>query len=170
MLKNEIEWKVYMKCPPVYVGPTSCHDPVVRKGIFKGVGHRIRMNSSKNEFFDEAVDECSKSFAIAGYSYQHARTELRKFRDQDPVEMIKNGPREKDKNMGSGSKVFYVDNFDPRMPHPRQLISKNYHHIENHPTLSKIFPRSNLVASCRRLPNTKESLPFMGALSTFNHL
>ena len=45
MLKNEIEWEVYMKCPPVYVGPTSCHDPVVTEGIFKGVGHRIRMNT-----------------------------------------------------------------------------------------------------------------------------
>ena len=72
--------------------------------------------------------------------------------------MIKNGTKDKKKNQGCGSKVFYVDNFDPRMPHPRQLISKNYHHIENHPTLSRIFPRGNLVASCRKLPNLGQIL------------
>ena len=31
MLKDKIEWKVYMISPPVYVGPTSCHDPLVKK-------------------------------------------------------------------------------------------------------------------------------------------
>ena len=157
MLKENIEWKVFMKCPPVYVGPTSCHDPSVRKGIFKGVGHRLRLNSSSSEYFDEAVEVCSKSFAIAGYNYQHSRSELRKFRNQDPVEMIKAGPKEKD-GKRAGPKVFYVDNYDPRMPHPRQLISKNYHHIENHAILKKLFPRESLVASCRRLPNLGEIL------------
>ena len=54
--------------------------------------------------------------------------------------------------------MFYVDDYDPRMPHPRQLISRNYHHIENDPILSQLFPRENLVASCRRLPNLGEIL------------
>ena len=157
MLKEKIEWKCYMKSPPVYVGPTSCHDPVVKKAVFKGVGHRLRMNSSRTEFFDEAVDTCSKSFAIAGYSYQHARSELRKFRNTDPVEMIKAGPKEKNANE-SGVKIFYVDSFDPRMPHPRKIISRNYHHIEKHPVVSKLFPRGNLIASCKRLPNLGEIL------------
>ena len=115
MLRDKIEWKCYMKSPPVYVGPTSCHDPVVKKAVFKGVGHRLRMNSSKDEYFDEAVDTCSKSFAVAGYKYQHARSELRKFRDNDPVEMIK----AKTSETKSGVKIFYVDKYDPRMPHPR---------------------------------------------------
>ena len=68
------------------------------------------------------------------------------------------GPREKDQKKGSGAKVIYVDNFKPRMPHPRQLISRNYHHIENHQTLSKRFQRSNFIASCRTLPNLGEIL------------
>ena len=84
MLRDKIEWKCFMKTPPVYVGPTSCHDPVVKKAVFKGVGHRLRLNSSKDELFDEAVDTCSKSFAIVGYNFQHARTELRKFRNENP--------------------------------------------------------------------------------------
>ena len=71
--------------------------------------------------------------------------------------MIKAGPKEKD-GKRAGPKVFYVDNYDPRMPHPRQLISKNYHHIENHAILKKLFPRESLVASCRRLPNLGEIL------------
>ena len=145
-----------MKTPPVYVGPTSCHDPIVKKAVFKGVGHWLRMNSSKTEFFDQAVETCSKSFAIAGYSYQHARSELRKYRNVDPVEMIKAGPKLKD--ITNGVKIFYVDQYDPRMPHPRQIISKNYHHIQNHPIVSKLFPRENIVASCRRLPNLGQIL------------
>jgi hypothetical protein len=156
-VERKIEWKVFMKTPPVYVGPTSCHDPVVKKSVFKGVGHRLRLNSSKTEYFDAAVDECSKSFSIAGYDYQHARSELRKFRDKDPVQMIKEGPKEKDVEK-SGLRVFYVDKYDPRMPHPRKIISRNYHHIANHPVVSKLFPRKNLVASCKRLPNLGEIL------------
>ena len=107
MLKNQIEWKCFMKTPPVYVGPSSCHDPVVKKAVFRGVGHRLRINSSKTEYFDEAVDTCSKSFAVAGYSYEHAKSELNKFRDENPVEMIKNGPKEKDSENVTGLKIFY---------------------------------------------------------------
>ena len=51
-----------------------------------------------------------------------------------------------------------MDKFDPRMPHPRKIISRNYHHIEKHPIVSKIFPRGNLIASCKRLPNLGEIL------------
>ena len=158
ILRDKIEWKCYMKYPPVYVGPTSCHDPVVKKAVFKGVGHRLRMNSSKDEYFDEAVDKCSKSFAIAGYDYQHARSELRKFRNDNPVDMIKAGPKKKNNQTKSGVKIFYVDKYDPRMPHPRKLISRNYHHIASHPIVSKLFPRENIIASCKRLPNLGEML------------
>ena len=126
--------------PPVYVGPASCHDPSIRKGIFNGVGHRLRINSSRTEYFDEAVDVCIKSFALAGYNFQHARTEFRKFRDQDSLELIKKGPKDKQTN-GKAARVFFVDYFDPKMPHPRKFISRNYHHIDHNQTLSKLFPR-----------------------------
>ena len=68
------------------------------------------------------MEVCSKSFAIAGYIFQFSRSELRKFRNKDPFQMIKEGPKEKKDKNQSGSKVFYVDNYDPRMPHPRQHI------------------------------------------------
>ena len=71
--------------------------------------------------------------------------------------MIREGPKEKD-GTKSGVKVFYVDKFDPRMPHPRKILSRNYHHIANNPVLSNLFPRENLVASCKRLPNLGEIL------------
>ena len=58
MLENgRIEWKNYKKTPPVYVGPDSCHDPVVRGAIVKGVCHRLRVNSSKKEYYEESVEE-----------------------------------------------------------------------------------------------------------------
>ena len=44
-------------------------------------------------------------------------------------------------NNTSGGKVFYVGHHDPRVPHPRKLISKNYHLLANHPVASKLFPR-----------------------------
>ena len=47
---GKIEWKNYVKTPPKYVGPDSCHDPAVRSSIVKGVGQRLRINSSKTEF------------------------------------------------------------------------------------------------------------------------
>ena len=44
------------------------------------------------------------------------------------------------------------------MPHPRQLITRNYHHLASHPHLSNLFPRENLVGGTRRQPNLSEIL------------
>ena len=57
-----------------------------------------------------------------------------------------------------GVKAFYILKYDPRMPDPRQLISRNYHHISNHPVLANLFPRENLVGGTRRLHNLSEIL------------
>ena len=83
------KWEDYKKAPPVYVGPDSCHDPVVRGAIVKGVGHRLRVNSSKGEYFEESVKETAKAFKISGYSYQETKKELMKFKHEDPLELIK---------------------------------------------------------------------------------
>lgn len=40
----------------------------------------------------------------------------------DPVELIKAGSKEKNDENKTGVKIFYVDRFDPRMPHPRKII------------------------------------------------
>ena len=67
MIENgKIEWKNYKKTPPVYVGPDSCHNPVVKSAIVKGVGLRLRINSSKDEYFDDSVEDASKVFKISG--------------------------------------------------------------------------------------------------------
>ena len=57
MLKDgKIQTKIFTKSEPVYVGPTSSHDPKVFKSIFKGVGLRLRLNCSNDEDFDTAVE------------------------------------------------------------------------------------------------------------------
>ena len=90
MIENgRIEWKNYQKVPPVYVGPDSCHDPCVMKSIVKGVGHRLRINSSKDEYFEESVEETAKAFKISGYNYQNTKKELMELKCDDPAEMIK---------------------------------------------------------------------------------
>ena len=69
-----------MKTPPVYVGPDSCHDPAVRGSIVKGVGQRLRINSSKTEYFENSVEEAAKALNISGFNYQNAKKELLKFK------------------------------------------------------------------------------------------
>ena len=158
MIENgRIEWKNYRKSPPVYVGPDSCHDPIVKSAIVKGVGLRLRINSSRNDYFDESVEEASKAFKISGYNYQKTKQELKKFRHLDPVELIKKEKEDKRKPE-KGVKAYYVSKYDPRMPHPRKLISRNYHHIENHPVLSNLFPRENLIGGTKRGKNLSELL------------
>ena len=158
MIENgKIEWKNYVKAPPVYVGPDSCHDPMVKSAIVKGVGLRLRVNSSKDEYFEESVEEAAKAFKVAGYSYQKTKQELLQFKELDPVELIKKEKVVK-KSPDKGVKAYLITNYEPRMLHPRQLISRNYHHISSNPRLADLFPRENLVGGTRRLKNLQELL------------
>ena len=85
MIENgRIEWRNFKKTPAVYVGPDSCHDPAVRAGIVKGVGHRLRINSSKTEYFKESVEDTARAFKISGYNYQNTKKELLKFEKENP--------------------------------------------------------------------------------------
>ena len=158
MIENgRIEWRNYKKTPPVYVGPESCHDPAVKGAIVRGVGHRLRIKSSKTEYFKDSVEDTSRAFKVSGYNYQKTKKELLLFEGEDPIALIK-----KDKTVRNkpekGVKSFYIAKFDPRLPHPRQLISRNYHHLANHPVVSNLFPRENLVGGTKRLPNLSELL------------
>lgn len=56
----------------------------------------------------------------------------------------------------SSPKAFWVSTYDPRVLHPRKIISRNYHILENDPIAAQIFPRKNLVASSKRLKNLTE--------------
>ena len=76
---GKIEWKNFKKAPPIYVGPDSCHDPAVKSAIVKGVGLRLRINSSKDEYFDDSVEDAARAFKISGYPYQRTKQELLKF-------------------------------------------------------------------------------------------
>ena len=75
-----------------------------------------------------------------------------KFKDEDPIELIKKQKVVRGKP-DKGVKAFFITKYDPRVPHPRQLISKNYRHLSNDPKLSKLFPRENLIGGTRRQPN-----------------
>ena len=113
---------------------------ILVRNIHKGVGQRIRMNSSKDEYFEESVEEISKAFAISGYNYQHSKKELNKFKNKDPVTLIKS--EKKKQKTTPGCRVFYVSPYDPRLQHPRKSLTSHYH----------------LIASSHRLPNLAEIL------------
>ena len=79
--EGRIETRIFTKSEPIYVGPSSCHDPKVFKSVFKGVGLRIRLNCSREDDFDVAVEKYSKAFAISGYNYQASKSELMKSKE-----------------------------------------------------------------------------------------
>jgi hypothetical protein len=123
----------------------------------KGVGHRLRINSSKTENFDESGEETARAFKISRYNYQETQKGLLEFRDDYRIELIKKSKTIRNRPE-KGVRAFYVSKYDPRMPHPRQLISRNYHHLENHPTLAHLFPSKNLIGGTRRQKDMSELL------------
>ena len=160
-IKNgKIESKIFSKSELNYLPPNSCHDRSVFKGLYKTVGLRLRLNNSEDSDFDEAVERYSKAFAISGHNYQKAKRALMELKKINRIEYLKNEPnlntyRKKAKNE---KKLFWIAEFDPRMPHQRWIISKNYHLLAADPHFAKLFPRKNFVAGCRRLPNLMELL------------
>ena len=78
--EGKIETRIFAKSDPIYINPESCHDPVVFKSIYKGVGLRLRLNCSKDEDFDKAVEKYAKSFAVSGHNHRKAKFELNKAR------------------------------------------------------------------------------------------
>ncbi len=159
MIKNgKIEWKTYSKTPPVYLHKHSCHDPKVFNGIYKGVALRVRETNSTDEAFDATVEQFSRAFANSGHSYHKAKKELNRFRDMDPVELIKKdrNRKQEERHRRRGCVAYWNAPYDPRMPPPRLLISKHYHHIQHDPVATKLFPRKNLMSSSRRPKNLGE--------------
>ena len=102
------------------------------------------------------MEEFSKAFAISGYDYQESKRKLSQFGDKEPKNLIRR--RRQTSQYLPGCRVFFINPYDPRVPHPRKLLSRNYHLIANDPVLSGLFPRKNLVAGSRRLPNLGEIL------------
>ena len=83
------------------------------------------------------MEDTARAFKISGYCYQDTKKELLKFKELDPLNLIKKRKIVRSKPT-KGVRAFFISGYDPRMPHPRQLISRNYHHLQNHPLLSKV--------------------------------
>ena len=93
--ERKIEWRNFVEVPPIYVHKQSCHDPNVIKSIHRGIGLRLRINSSKKEYFKESVEEFSKAFVISGYSYEESKRKLSEFSHEEPVNLIRRQRRSK---------------------------------------------------------------------------
>ena len=153
----------------IYLHPSSCHDPAVFKGIYKGVGQRLRLNTSEDHLMEDIIKEYAGYFAASGHSYSKAFEGLKHgamLLDANGIpqrreDVIKNKASShthsfQKKRSRCGSKAYWTSTFDPRVIHPRRIISKNYHIIRDDPTASQLFPRKDLVASSRRLKNLSE--------------
>ena len=84
---GEIQWKTYTKTPLLFLQRSSCHDPLVFKGIPKGVGQRLRLTNSTNEGFKEGVEEYSRAMATSGYKYKQVKKELMEYENVDVKEL-----------------------------------------------------------------------------------
>ena len=134
--EGKIETRIFAKSEPIYIGPSSCHDPKVFKSIFTGVGLRIRLNCSQDEDFDIAVEKFSRALAVSGF--EKAKSELMKSKNIDREAYLKEEKNRKlkQKNKNNG-KVFWISRYDPRIPHPRDLLSENYKILEEDQTVQK---------------------------------
>ena len=136
--------------------PSDLSDPKVFQSIPKGIGHRLRITNSTNETFRENVELYSRAMAVSGYDYQTVKKELLKFENVDPIELIKR-PKNRKKSK-SGPKVYFNSIFDPRLPHPRKIISNNYDTLAQSEEAIKLFSRENIISRSTCLPNLGETL------------
>ena len=90
------------------------------------MGLRLRLNFSNDEDFDEAVKSYRKSLAISWYKHQTAKSELMKNKIIDRIEYLKNENERKKKTKKISGSPHLIQGF----PHPRQVLSKNYHVLE----------------------------------------
>ena len=155
--EGRVEYKTYTKTPPLYLNKISCHDPKVFQSIPTGVGYRLRLTNSTNETFRENVELYSRAMATSGYDYQTVKRELMKFEKIDPIELAKRD-KQPNKRAKPGCKAYFNSPYDPRMTHPRSLISKNYELLARSEKAKGLFPRENLIASSKRLKNLGEIL------------
>ena len=149
---GKIESKIYSKSEPIYLHPSSCHDPSVFKGLIPGVARRLRLNCSKDEDFDEAVLDFARAFAVSGYPYQEALNTLK-------IKILKKeGDNQNRSRNGkiSQRKLFWVAPYDPRVCHQRKIVSRNYHLFAADKDFAKLFPRKNIISGCSRLKKLLE--------------
>ena len=90
--------------------------------------------------FDNAVERYSRALAVSGFKYEKAKCELMKSKNINREDFLKEEKNRKKKQKGKNKgKVFWISKFDPRIPHPREVLSKNFNILEGDPIAKKIF-------------------------------
>ena len=55
----------------------------------KGLGQRLRIKSSKTEYFEESVEGAAKALKMLSFNCQDSKKGLLKLKNEDPIELIK---------------------------------------------------------------------------------
>ena len=66
----------------------------------------LRMTNSTDKTFIENVELYARAMALSGYNYQNVKKEMMKFRDKDPVNLIKNG-KTKQSRQKTGCRAYF---------------------------------------------------------------
>ena len=171
---GKIHTKVHKKSEPIYLNRSSCHDPSVFKGMYKSIGKRLRLLCSKDSDFIEAAEEYSNALAASGFDFNEAKQSLLTCQDANRKSILnsarnlkhigKSNAETMGSKNGNGTEqmhkqsIYWITTYDPRMPHQRTLINKNYHILANDYPFSQLYPRKAFVSGSRRLSNLMELL------------
>ena len=145
-----IETDVFSKNCHSYLPPDSCHPPSVFKGLFGGMGNRLRMICSTQEKLDKRVDEYSKYLAISGWPFQKAKHLLTKATTANRDDILLKPRKNK------GKKTAWVSKYDPRLPDKSKIIHKNIHLLYSNTDNKLVFPPGNLISANRKRKNLRE--------------
>ena len=144
LTRGRITTDVFSKSCHSYLPPTSCHSPAVFKGLISGVGTRLRMICSEDDVLAETIKEYARYFAMAGWDYRKAESELKKGAQKVRIDLLTK-PRKK-----KPQKLACVTTHDPRLPSKAAIIRKNMHILYQNPNNKKIFPRNLIISAERR--------------------
>ena len=136
----------------LYLHADSCHNKGSINGIPKGVALRLRRICSSDFNYDEKSKEYTKFLTKRGYNEQ---TVTQSF---DNVKMLSRSNARKRKERKEKQLTVFSTSVNPRGPNVARIINKHLPLINNHPELSKLFPKGSIMVANKRESNLKDLL------------
>ena len=156
-LLPQLKTSTYSKPTDVhhYIDPSSCTPMLSRKSpaIIKGVAHRLRVTNMLDVDLLQSLDVYSGYLVASGFDKASV---IRQFTD-----ILSVSNRElvfKTKEPDHSFKIALVTKMHPALPNINKIFDKFYSVVNSCPVSSKVFPRSSLISTNRKLPSLSSIL------------
>ena len=134
-----------------YTHFNSCHPAGVKKGFVKGEALRLLRTNSSKSTFEEDIENFKTRLILRGYSEQKVDNMLSEVKHEDRTEALK-------QKLRSHKKILtFVTQFQPSLPHLKNILMDKWHLIQNQPLLREIFKEPPLI-SYRKGKSLKDML------------